>query len=74
MTLALTTLAAFTLAINVGARAETSLDHSCIDMGGAYYHVAATVSKPEHCCTGRLQCSHFLSTTRVVRPAHDQRT
>ena len=56
------------------ARAEPALDHSCIAVGGPYQRVAATVAKPEDCCTGRLQCSQFLSTTRVVRPAHDQRT
>ena len=56
------------------AQAEPTLDHSCIAVGGPYQRVAATVAKPEDCCTGRLQCSKFLSTTRVVRPSHDQRT
>ena len=54
--------------------AAPSLEHSCIAVGGSYQHVAAVVAQPEDCCKGRLQCSQYLSTTTVVRPAHDQRT
>ncbi len=56
------------------ARAESSMDHSCIAVGHGVQRVAATVARPEDCCSGRMQCSQFLSTTRVVRPAHDQHT
>ena len=47
---------------------------SCVSVGSGYSRVAATVADPADCCTGRLQCAQFLSTTTVVRPAHDQRT
>ena len=57
-----------------GARAEPSMDHSCIAVGYGMQHVAATVARPEDCCSGRMQCPQFLSTTRVVRPAHNQHT
>ena len=66
--------AAFTSAMCLTARAEPSSGQSCISVGGPYQRVAATVARPEDCCSGRLQCSQFLSTTRVVRPAHDQHT
>ena len=56
------------------AHAEPTLEHSCIAVGGGYQHVAATVAHPQDCCTGRMQCSQFLSTTVVVRPAQDQHT
>ena len=56
------------------ARAEPAPEHSCLAVGDGYQRIVANVSKPEDCCTGRLQCSQYLSTTRVVRPAHEQHT
>ena len=47
---------------------------SCIAVGDGYSRVAAMVANPQDCCTGRMQCAQFLSTTTVVRPAHDQHT
>jgi hypothetical protein len=57
-----------------GARAEPSLQHSCLAVGDGYEHVVAIVPKPQDCCTGRLQCSQYLSTTTVVRPGREQHT
>ena len=56
------------------AQAKPALEHSCIAVRDGYQHVAATVAHPQDCCTGRMQCSQFLSTTVVVRPAQDQHT
>lgn len=56
------------------AQAEPTPGHACIAAGAPYQRVAATVARLGDCCTGRMQCSQFLSTTRVVRPAHDLRT
>ena len=56
------------------AQAEPALQHSCIAVGDGYQHVAATVAHPQDCCSGRMQCSQFLSTTVVVRLAQDQHT
>ncbi len=57
-----------------GAHAEAAPGQSCIALGQGMSRVAATVANPADCCTGRLQCAQFLSTTTVVRPVHDQRT
>ena len=57
-----------------GAHAGPSLGQGCIAVGQGYQRVAATVATPDDCCAGRLQCSRFLSTTTVVRPARDQHT
>ena len=56
-----------------GAQAEP-MQHSCIVVGDGYQRVDADVSRPENCCSGRMQCAQFLSTTRVVRPGHGQHT
>ena len=74
MRLSVIAAAIVNIAFATGARAEGPLDHSCIAVGNRYQHVAATVSRPEDCCTGRMQCSQFLSTTTVVRPGHEQHT
>ena len=66
--------AVLTVGSLIGAQAEPAMRHSCIAVGNGYQHVAATVAHPQDCCTGRMQCSQFLSTTVVVRPAQDQRT
>ena len=62
--------------VALSAQAETShgAGQRCIVVGDGYSTVAAVVANPADCCTGRMACSQFLSTTRVVRPAHDQRT
>ena len=67
-------IAGFSAMALYGAHATPALERSCISVGHGYERVAATVARPADCCTGRLQCSQFLSTTRVVRPAHDQHT
>ena len=56
------------------AGAAPSSVQSCIAVGSGAQRVAAIVANPADCCSGRLQCAQFLSTSRVVRPAHDQRT
>ena len=60
--------------VSTGSHAAPAPDQSCIVVGQGFSHVAATVANPADCCTGRLQCAQFLSTTTVVRPAHDQHT
>ena len=57
-----------------GAQAQRVLAQSCAAAGHGYQPVAATVARLGDCCAARLQCSQFLSTTTVVRPAHNQRT
>ena len=74
MRASLITAAVLASAFLTGAKAERMSVQSCIAVGSGYQRVAATVSRPEDCCMGRLQCSQFLSTTTVVRPAHDQHT
>ena len=61
-------------AVWTGADAATAAGQSCVVVGQGMSRVAATVANPADCCTGRLQCAQFLSTTTVVRPAHDQHT
>ena len=69
-------LAAMFTVSAAASRAETGWapGQSCLAVGPGYSRVAATVANPQDCCTGRLQCAQFLSTTTVVRPAHDQHT
>ena len=74
MRIALFAAAAFTLLPLAARAADTAAGQSCIAVGSGYSRVAATVANPADCCTGRLQCAQFLSTTTVVRPAHDHRT
>jgi hypothetical protein len=54
--------------------AKPTPGESCVTVGGGYARVVATVTDPQDCCTGKMQCAQFLSTTTLVRPAHDQRT
>lgn len=61
-------------AASAHAGAAPSSVQSCIAVGPGPQRVAAMVANPADCCSGRLQCAQFLSTTRIVRPAHDQRT
>jgi hypothetical protein len=56
------------------AHAGSNPGQSCVAVSGGYSRVVATVTNPQDCCTGKMQCAQFLSTTTVVRPAHDQRT
>ena len=62
--------------ISASAHAEAAQTpgQSCIAVGQGYSRVVATLSDPQQCCTGRMQCAQYLSTTTVVRPAHDRRT
>ena len=64
--------ALFAFAALTGVRAAPA--QSCIAAGPGFSRVAATVANPADCCSGRLQCAQFLSTTTVVRPVHDQHT
>lgn len=41
----------------------------CIQAGRGLSRVVATVKNPADCCTGRMQCAQFLSTTIVAKPA-----
>ena len=60
--------------VAAGAQAAPAPGQNCIAVGQGVSRVAATVASPADCCTGRLQCAQFLSTTTVVRPAHDEHT
>ena len=60
--------------LSTAQAASPALGQSCIAAGQGYSQVVATVAAPEDCCRGQLRCAQFLSTTRVVKPAHDQRT
>ena len=62
------------VAASAQAGAPASSAQSCIVVGSGAQRVAAVVANPADCCSGRLQCAQFLSTTTVVRPAHDPRT
>ena len=70
----LTLVAAIFALAAVSAGASPAPGQSCIAVGDGMSRVAAVVANPAACCTGRLQCAQFLSTTTVVRPAHAQRT
>ena len=60
--------------VALSSQAATVPAPACLALGSGVSRVAAMVADPAQCCTGRLQCGRFLSTNRVVRPAHDQRT
>ncbi len=62
------------VAASAHAEANPTPGQACIAVSGGYSRVVATVANPQDCCTGKMQCAQFLSTTTVVRPAHDQRT
>ncbi len=47
---------------------------ACIQTRGRVTHVVARADEPADCCSGRLQCSQFLSTVTVARPARAERT
>jgi hypothetical protein len=61
-------------AAQAGAKTEPTMEHGCIAVGSGLSRVAATVANPQDCCTGRMACSQYLSTTVVVRPDRPQRT
>lgn len=60
--------------VSAHAEASPAPAQSCIAVSQGYSRVVATVTDPQECCTGRMQCAQYLSTTTVVRPAHDRRT
>lgn len=62
------------LGLGLAGAAQAAPSHSCIQPGRGMSQVVATVSNPADCCTGRMQCPQFLSTTVVVRPLHPERT
>ncbi len=62
------------VAASAHAAAKPTPGERCVTVGGGYSRVVATVPDPQDCCTGKMQCAQFLSTTTLVRPAHDQRT
>jgi hypothetical protein len=65
-------ICSFTLAAHATKLSDG--DHACIALQDDVSHVAARVADPADCCTGRMQCPHYLSTTTLVRPQHDQHT
>ena len=67
-------IAASLSTLALSSQAATLPAQSCLALGSGISRVAATVADAAQCCTGRLQCAQFLSTNRVVRPAHDQHT
>jgi hypothetical protein len=69
--LSILTVMAVVLASGAAAADPAAPNQACIQ---AVSHVVATVTKPADCCTGRMQCSQFLSTAIVARPAQPQRT
>ena len=54
----------------LAARADAVFPEGCIATGGIQR--VAAIAAP--CCGGQMRCSQFLSTNRVVKPAHNQRT
>ncbi len=50
------------------------LRETCIPGSGLVQRTAAPVAGPAGCCTGRMGCSQYLSTTMIIRPAPDKRT
>jgi hypothetical protein len=68
----LAVVAVCALAGSAHAGTEPAMQHSCIAVGSGLSRVAATVRRPQDCCTGRMQCSQYLSTTTVVRPDREQ--
>ena len=70
----LTLIAAMFISATMSARAGYQISPSCAEIDGEYHRAAMVVEKTNDCCVRRLQCPKFLSTTTVVRPAHDQRT
>jgi hypothetical protein len=68
------TLASFSFALSAHATSLSGAEHTCIAVRDGVSHVAAMVADPADCCTGRMQCSQYLSTTTLVRPRHNQHT
>jgi hypothetical protein len=62
------------LGFALATAAHAAPGQSCIQISGGVSHVVATVEHPADCCTGRMQCSQFLSMTIVARPAQAERT
>ena len=67
-------LAIATLGALAAGSASATPSLSCVALGRGPTRVAATVARPEDCCSGRMQCAQFLSTVTVVRPGGDQHT
>jgi hypothetical protein len=67
-------LTAVVLGAGFAASAQAAPDQACIRTGEGGSRVAAQVERPADCCTGRMKCAQFLSTTIVVRPSHPERT
>jgi hypothetical protein len=70
----LAAVAACAFTVSAQARSEQPMQHGCIALGSGLSRVAATVRRPEDCCTGRMQCTQYLSTTTVMRPNGEQHT
>ncbi|MEJ1978492.1 MAG: hypothetical protein WDN49_22615 [Acetobacteraceae bacterium] len=62
------------LAVSAHATPVSAPGHTCIVTQSGVSRVAAVVADPVDCCTGRMQCPQYLSTTMVVHPAPDQHT
>ena len=70
--LAVTSLGVLTA--GAASAAPSNSAQRCIALGRGSIHIAATVARPQDCCTGQMQCAQFLSTVTVVRPGIDQHT
>jgi 2-keto-3-deoxy-6-phosphogluconate aldolase len=67
-------LAAALFGVGFAAVAQAAPSQSCIRAGDGVSRVAALVETPADCCSGRMKCAQFLSTTIVARPSHPERT
>ena len=56
------------------ATAAQAGEQMCIRESSGISHVVAQVPEPADCCTGRMQCSQYLSTTIVAHPKTAERT
>ena len=69
------TIVVLTLSGALGAQAAAARgvpQQTCTE--GGILRTAAHDAAPGDCCSGRMRCSQFLSTTIVVRPGRLQRT
>ncbi len=47
---------------------------SCVAASHRLARVAATLARPQACCSGTLMCAQFLSTITLVHPEGGKRT
>ena len=56
------------------AASASGPDRGCLAPPGGPEKVVALQSRPQDCCTGRIECGQYLSTATVLRPDHGRRT